>query len=490
MANKINNYNQFLLHLDEKQRKIDYWSNKMDEDPKNGLKNEGKNEGENNEKKEKKSELEKEIEDLLKVFMDEFEKNNLNTSNYAGYQKENDPICKSIVNPNLYIDTIFTPVIKFGTASRSSLTNDNESIKKFKPKKIDFEKEKISVPSLLITIELENDINTLEDLMNFIRKYPLNPDVKYNINMRNLHDILPYLEDLDAIIGMKELKKNIIDQILYFVQEFYKDVSVTTVGSPIKKGGNQDFLHTVIYGPPGTGKTEIAKIIGKIYSKIGILSKGTFTKVTRSELIAGYLGQTAIKTKEVIQDSLGGVLFIDEAYALGNQEKRDSFSKECIDTLCEAMSDHKDNWMVIIAGYEEDMRNCFFSYNQGLESRFTWRFKTDMYVANDLYLIFLKKVKDIGWSIKDDSLSKGKIDVAWFEKNKGYFKYYGRDIETLLSRVKIVHSKRVFCKGEGEKRKMNYQDLEKGLEMFLKNDDIKNRREEEDRKKMVSFMYV
>ena len=84
-------------------------------------------------------------------------------------------------------------------------------------------------------------------------------------------------------------------------------------------------MHTVIYGPPGTGKTEIAKIIGRIFSRLGILTKGTFRKVTRADLIAGYLGQTAIKTKDVIKECLGGVLFIDEAYALGNSEKRDSF---------------------------------------------------------------------------------------------------------------------------------------------------------------------
>ena len=109
------------------------------------------------------------------------------------------------------------------------------------------------------------------------------------------------------------------------------------------------------------------------------MEKGTFKKVTRSDLVAGYLGQTAIKTTDVIKECLGGVLFIDEAYALGNPEKRDIFSKECIDTICEALSNYKDNLMVIIAGYETDLNECFFNYNQGLNSRFTWRFKTDDY---------------------------------------------------------------------------------------------------------------
>jgi hypothetical protein len=214
--------------------------------------------------------------------------------------------------------------------------------------------------------------------------------------------------------------------------------------------------------------------MGKIYSKIGILSKGTFKKVTRSDLIAGYLGQTALKTKDVIKEALGGVLFIDEAYALGNPEKRDSFAKECIDTLCEALSDNKENLMVIIAGYEKELKESFFAFNQGLDSRFTWRFKTDEYTPEDLHQIFIKMVNDIGWEISTDS----KITADWFKKNKDYFHFYGRDIETLLAKIKIAHSRRVFCLPETDKKKITIQDLDKGLQVFIRNDDIKNRKDE------------
>ena len=191
-------------------------------------------------------------------------------------------------------------------------------------------------------------------------------------------------------------------------------------------------------------------MMGKIYSKIGILNKGTFKKVTRSDLIAGYLGQTAMKTRDVIKEALGGVLFIDEAYALGNTDKKDIFSKECIDTLCEGLSDNKENLMVIIAGYETELNDCFFNYNQGLDSRFTWRFKTDNYSAEDLYKIFVKKVKDIGWELHEES----KITSEFFKKNYDYLKFFGRDIETILAKTKIAHSKRVFCKADSEKKKI------------------------------------
>jgi SpoVK/Ycf46/Vps4 family AAA+-type ATPase len=245
-------------------------------------------------------------------------------------------------------------------------------------------------------------------------------------------------------------------------------------------------MHTVIYGPPGTGKTEIAKIIGSIFSKMGILSKGTFKKVTRADLIAGYLGQTALKTRDVVKECLGGVLFIDEAYALGNEEKRDSFSKECIDTLCEALSDHKDNLMVIIAGYETDLNSCFFNYNQGLKSRFTWRFKTDEYNAEDLYNIFLKKINDSGWHLSENS----EIDITWFNKNKTIFKFYGRDIETLFAKTKIAHSRRVFCLDPSVKKYLTIKDLDKGLEIYLKNEETNEKERDKKLNKIITSMYV
>jgi hypothetical protein len=219
---------------------------------------------------------------------------------------------------------------------------------------------------------------------------------------------------------------------------------------------------------------------------LGILKKGIFKKVTRSDLVAGYLGQTAMKTKDVINECIGGVLFIDEAYSLGNIEKRDSFSKECIDTLCEALSDHKDDLMVIIAGYESELKDCFFSYNQGLESRFTWRFKTENYKPDDLFKIFLKKVKDSGWTVEENS----KINSEWFEKNMIYFKFFGRDIETMFSKIKVAHGRRIFSKPESHRKKIIFADLEKGFEMFLKNDEVKNRKESESINKMLMSIYV
>jgi len=451
----INNYNNFLLDLDKKQKTMD-----------------------------PKSKPDKTLSELVSDIDKTYNNLHYNNKNFTGVNNW-DRIFNLLkkMDPNLYEedekakekkkeekDTCCSVEKKI---SRIIIKRPDETSNKEKKKKeIEIE------PIYKYNVNINAEINHIGDLLGLIEKYPDIKETKYNINMKALHKIKEPLTDLNNMVGMKDLKENIVDQILFYVQNLHK----TNAGS---KQSSNDFMHTVIYGPPGTGKTEIAKIMGQIFSKVGILEKGTFKKVTRSDLVAGFLGQTAIKTTDVIKECLGGVLFIDEAYALGCADKRDSFSKECIDTLCEALSNHKDNLMVIIAGYETDLNDCFFSANQGLNSRFTWRFKTDDYSAEDLYKIFVKKVNDANWSFLEES----DINVKWFEKNKRYFKFYGRDIETLFAKVKIAHSRRVFCLDESIKKKLLLKDMDKGLEMFKKNETNEARRAE-NFKQVVSSMYL
>ncbi len=327
-------------------------------------------------------------------------------------------------------------------------------------------------PPRVRKVSIDVEVNTLKDILDLIEKYPLEAGVEYNIDMEAMHNIKEPVARLDAMIGMQNLKRSIVDQIIYFVQSLHIN----------DKSKGQDFMHTVIYGPPGSGKTEVAKLMGGIFSSLGVLKKKKFKKVTRTDLIAGYLGQTAIKTSKVVQEALGGVLFIDEAYALGNTEKRDSFAKECIDTLCEALSDHKEELMVIVAGYEENLNKCFFSYNQGLDSRFPWRFKTDDYGAEEMRQIFEKKVRDCGWSLRDT------LATSWFREKMNYFKYFGRDMETLFAKTKIVHAKRVFCKPKESKTRLTKGDLQRGFDSFIANEEVQRRKEGAD--EAIAMLYM
>lgn len=317
-------------------------------------------------------------------------------------------------------------------------------------------------------VEIDVSLNNLCDVLQLIQNNVYNPEVEYNIDLKSLHNIKVELDQLNQMVGMKSLKSSILDQLIYFMQDLHLS------------NGSCDFKHTVLYGPPGTGKTEIAKIIGTMYSKLGILKNNIFKKVTRNDLVAGYLGQTAIKTKNVIQDCLGGVLFIDEAYSLANSYEDDSFSKECIDTLCEALSDHKNNLMVIIAGYEDELNNSFFRANPGLESRFMWRFKTDNYNAAELHGIFNKKVDEAGWEIDKTSITDN-----WFEKRKEKFPHFGRDMEMLFSYTKIAHSRRIYGKPKHMRKCLNILDLDRGYEMLLE-----NRKKENPITKSLLSMYV
>jgi SpoVK/Ycf46/Vps4 family AAA+-type ATPase len=269
---------------------------------------------------------------------------------------------------------------------------------------------------------------------------------RYNIDLKILNKLVGPLTDLNNMIGMETVKQDIVDYILFRIQNL--------------DSSNQDMMHTVIQGPPGVGKTEVAKIIGKIYLAMGILKNEKFVKARRSDLIAGYLGQTAKATQKIIDSAIGGILFIDEVYSLGNVEKRDSFSKECIDTINENLTEKKTDFICIIAGYKDEIESCFFSYNSGLERRFPVRFTIEEYKPEELYLIFIKKVNDLGWII-DES-----VKVDFFIENMESFKYFGGDIEVLFSRCKRAHSRRVFTSKESEKKIINDVDLQRGFQSF------------------------
>ena len=191
------------------------------------------------------------------------------------------------------------------------------------------------------------------------------------------------LAELDSYVGMDAIKtevRSLINMVQVYKLRREHDLPTTDMS-----------LHMVFSGNPGTGKTTVARIMSRIYHSLDILSKGQLVEVDRSGLVAGYVGQTALKTQKVIEKAMGGVLFIDEAYALNGKSEND-FGQEGIDTILKAMEDHRDDLVVIVAGYTELM-DRFIHSNPGLESRFNRFLMFEDYTPEQMVAIFKMQCK-------------------------------------------------------------------------------------------------
>ena len=196
------------------------------------------------------------------------------------------------------------------------------------------------------------------------------------------------MEELESLVGLTTIKDDVKELMAFVkIQKMRKDAGLRSV--PVS-------LHLVFTGNPGTGKTTVARIIGRLYKQIGVLSKGQLVEVDRSGLVAGYVGQTALKTQEQIRKAMGGVLFIDEAYALA--QKDDAFGQEAIDTILKAMEDHRDDLVVIVAGYTKPMEK-FINSNPGLKSYFEF----PDYTIDELEEIFYLNCKKYDYVVEEDA---------------------------------------------------------------------------------------
>ena len=272
-------------------------------------------------------------------------------------------------------------------------------------------------------------ITDLDSLILMIEDYHVKYCTKKTKKMlpkkfNRLPDILEELYELNSLIGLKMLKQQLIDQILFFVKEIDESI----------------MLHTVIYGPPGTGKTTVARIMSRIYAKLGILKKQKFKEVKREDLIGQYLGETTIKTGETLDSCKNGVMFIDEAYSLGDDSKGDSYSKEAIDAINQYLTEHSHDLICIIAGYKQELESCFFSKNPGLKRRFPWTFSIEPFEVKDLIEVLKVKIDNSEWEYDG---TYDKIESV-LSQNKSYLIGNGGDIENIFSKAKIINIRKNF----------------------------------------------
>lgn len=275
------------------------------------------------------------------------------------------------------------------------------------------------------------------------------PKPEIVVEGEELEDALKELNDLIGLDGVK--------------QEVLACINLLRINNMRKSKGLPELQtsnHMVFTGHPGTGKTTVARIMAKIYKSLGVVSKGQLVETDRAGLVAGYMGQTALKTAQVIKKAKGGVLFIDEAYSLSSEEGSNDYGKEAIDTLVKGMEDYRDDLVVIVAGYVDEMKK-FINMNPGLRSRFNKYINFVDYSAEEMLEIFRRQCEKTQFILSDEAASAA---LEYFRRNQDDPTFgNARGVRNFFDRVVMAQATRILTlsnPSEVEFRTIKQEDIQ------------------------------
>ena len=253
------------------------------------------------------------------------------------------------------------------------------------------------------------------------------------MNNSELDDIL---QELDSLVGLSSVKQEVLSSInLLKINNMRKEKGLPEL---------QTSCHMVFTGQPGTGKTTVARIMAKIYKSLGVVSKGHLVETDRSGMVAGYVGQTALKTAQVIKKAKGGVLFVDEAYSLTSEDGSNDYGKEAIDTLVKGMEDYRDDLVVIVAGYTDEMTK-FINMNPGLRSRFNKYISFENYSADEMLDIFKGLCEKAQFIVSPQAAEKAH---QYFMRQQGNVQFgNARGVRNYFDRIVTAQATRILSLG-------------------------------------------